>query len=483
MLTEPDKYKPRGIEQFQSLTWEFSNAIGNVSSITDLVSEFMAIVQKSFPGAAGVVFMDKTLDHKMSSELLHIAKEAKIGNPGSIRQNSDACCNDLLCSTIASHIGETRKLLVHGFENDEGFGGMLWVAGEYLDQHAEVFFGSLCLIFECASRWLSPATGLDNQKNSHIVMDMIADSLEMSDIIACIEQVAATDSTVLILGESGTGKELIAKGIHQNSQRRYDQMIKVNCATLPANLIESELFGHEKGSFTGASDRRIGKFEAAHGGTLFLDEIGEMPLELQARLLRALQEREIERIGGNQVIKIDVRVVAATNRNLFKEVEEGRFRADLFYRLNIYPITIPPLRERIEDIRPLALHFLEYFSRKFNKPPVRLHPSAIIELEGYHWPGNVRELEHLIERTVLTNKYSIIKGKTLNDVLMSRKDNSPGDLIKTIDENERFHIMKVLELCRGRVGGSRGAAIKLGVPPTTLYSKMKKLGIKKGFRF
>lgn len=294
--------------------------------------------------------------------------------------------------------------------------------------------------------------------------------------------VAPTDTSVLILGESGTGKERIAATIHQLSPRKRKPFIRVNCATLPANLIESELFGHEKGSFTGATDKRIGRFEQADGGTLFLDEIGEMPVELQVKLLRVLQEKEIERIGGQSSIKINVRIIAATNRNLEKEVAEGRFRLDLYYRLNVFPIALPPLRDRKEDIPALVEHFIEKYNQKTGKKITGLSAQALNTLLTYHWPGNIRELEHLIERSVLLTKSTLIEEVGLLNIGQSTLPTTSDEhRIKTIDENERDHIIAVLKKCNGRIWGAGGAAEMLNVPPTTLNSKMKKLGIRKEY--
>ncbi|MCF0074237.1 sigma 54-interacting transcriptional regulator [Dyadobacter sp. CY261] len=294
-----------------------------------------------------------------------------------------------------------------------------------------------------------------------------------------VNLVASSDSTVLLLGETGTGKELVARAIHSNSPRRNATMVKVNCAALPANLIESELFGHERGSFTGAAERRLGKFELAHKGTLFLDEVGEMPLDIQVKLLRVLQEREIERIGGKNTIKVDVRIIAATNRDLEKEVAEGRFRSDLYYRLNIFPINLPPLRERREDIPLLAAHFISKYAQKAGRKIVSIDQGVIGELVHYDWPGNVRQLEHLIERSVLLST-----GPSLTHVPFPARMRQPEKpeasehaVLKTIDENERDHILKVLKFCKGKVAGDCGAAEILGVHPSTLNSKMKRLGI------
>ncbi|OMP75998.1 sigma 54-interacting transcriptional regulator [[Flexibacter] sp. ATCC 35208] len=240
-------------------------------------------------------------------------------------------------------------------------------------------------------------------------VDIIGNSREMQQVFHLISQVAPADSTVLILGETGTGKELISRAIHNHSPRKDKLLVKVNCAALPIHLIESELFGHEKGAFTGATERRIGKFEIAHNGTLFLDEIGELPLAMQSKLLRVLQEKEIERIGGKSPIQIDFRIIAATNRDLKKEVEAGRFRKDLYYRLDVFPILIPPLRERKEEIPELADYFLQRFTQRSGKPAMRLGDTVREEMMTYHWPGNVRELEHLMERSVLLTNGAVIE--------------------------------------------------------------------------
>jgi formate hydrogenlyase transcriptional activator len=297
----------------------------------------------------------------------------------------------------------------------------------------------------------------------------------LKDVFQLVSNVATSDSTVMIQGETGTGKELIARAIHNTSPRKNKLMVKINCAALPPQLIESELFGHEKGSFTGATERRIGKFELANNSTLFLDEIGEMPLELQVKLLRAIQEKEIERVGGKSVIRTNVRLIAATNRDLQKDVEAGRFRHDLYYRLNVFPINLPPLRERKGDIPALVTSFIQRFSARSGRPALSISPAVVKQLTIYDWPGNVRELEHVIERSVL-----MTQGQTIKEVLLPV--NSGDQLtnvtssVKSLAENEREYILTVLKKCDGKV---RSAAALLGVPPTTLHSKMKKLGIRK----
>ncbi|WP_114938398.1 sigma 54-interacting response regulator [Mucilaginibacter endophyticus] len=294
--------------------------------------------------------------------------------------------------------------------------------------------------------------------------------------------VAPTETSVLILGESGTGKERFAKCIHQLSPRSKKQLVVVNCAALPTHLIESELFGHEKGAFTGAVDKRAGKFEQASGGTIFLDEIGELPLESQAKLLRVLQEKEVEKLGGRETIKVDVRVIAATNCNLEKEVAAGKFRLDLYYRLNIFPIILPSLRERKDDIPVLAEHFIEKYSAMAGRPKLTLSKQALADLMNYNWPGNVRELEHLIERNVLLTRGNVIERIMLPGIIPSSVTPaasvvSIGDKVKSIDENERDYILAILKKCNGRIAGPGGAAELLDVPSTTLNSKMKRLGI------
>ncbi|MET0637312.1 MAG: sigma 54-interacting transcriptional regulator [Chitinophagaceae bacterium] len=309
---------------------------------------------------------------------------------------------------------------------------------------------------------------------------VVGQSPLLMNVFDLTSRVAGSDTSVLILGESGTGKERIADCIHNLSPRGNNPFIKVNCATLPPALIESELFGYEKGAFTGATDRRIGKFEKAHQGTIFLDEIGEMTPDLQVKLLRVLQEKYIERIGSGKITKVNIRVIAATNRNLEKEVSEGRFRLDLFYRLNVFPIVLPPLRDRIEDIPLLAGHFLRLFNSKAGKKIRGISDKVVKRLKAYNWPGNIRELENIIERAVLLARGSIIDDIRLpspvpGNILITNE----GSRIKTIHENERDYIINVLQKCKGRIWGAGGAAETMDLPPTTLASRMKKLAIRK----
>jgi DNA-binding NtrC family response regulator/ligand-binding sensor domain-containing protein len=316
----------------------------------------------------------------------------------------------------------------------------------------------------------------DEIKIVHNFEYIIARSDALKKVLSNVEQVASTDATVLILGESGTGKELVARAVHSISNRTKRPLVKVNCSTLPENLIESELFGHEKGAFTGAISQKIGRFELADGGTIFLDEIGDLPLELQAKLLRVLQEGEFERLGNPKTMKVDVRVIAATNRDLEKAIKNGKFREDLYYRLNVFPIVIPPLRERKEDIPLLVKHFAEKYSAKSGKQVEIVTQNVIDTLQAYHWPGNVRELENIIERAVIISPE---KKLVLGDWLSKSPATSTDDTFTTLDENERKHIIAALELTKWRVSGEKGAAKILGINPKTLQSRMIKLDIKK----
>jgi formate hydrogenlyase transcriptional activator len=309
--------------------------------------------------------------------------------------------------------------------------------------------------------------------------EIVSKSNGFQKVLQQVEKVASTDATVLILGESGTGKELLARAVHNISNRSKRPLVKVNCATLPSNLIESELFGHEKGAFTGAMDRKIGRFELADGGTIFLDELGELPIELQAKLLRVLQEGEFERLGNSKTLKVNVRVIAATNRNLQLAIEKKEFREDLFYRLNVFPITCPPLRERREDIPLLVKHFLQKFEGKMGKKITQVPAPVMDALCAYNWPGNIRELENLIERAMILSPGSELSyGEWLPSVKLTAGHlNTP---LQKLEEVEKNHISEVLRQLNWKVSGENGAAKFLGLNPTTLEARMKKLGIKRG---
>jgi len=340
---------------------------------------------------------------------------------------------------------------------------------------------SLALINSIAYANIGPRQNLHlNEEIASYNGEMVGTSPSFQQIGYLIAKVAPSDTTVLITGETGTGKELTARAIHESSKRAGQVMIKVNCAAIPANLLESELFGHEKGSFTGANERIIGKFELAKQGTLFLDEIGDLSLELQAKLLRVLQEKEFQRIGGSEIIKTDVRVISATNRNLQIEVKEARFRSDLFYRLNVFPIHLPPLRERKADIPNLVNHFIQKLSTKLGNKICGIAPSVLADLLAYPWPGNIRELEHVMERSML-----MAHGDTITDVFLPdtvedvQSTEKSVYKLRSFAENERNYIMYVLQVCSGKINGPGGAASVLGVPASTLHSKIKKYKIPK----
>jgi formate hydrogenlyase transcriptional activator len=351
---------------------------------------------------------------------------------------------------------------------------------------SEFLLGLLSVLVQERADLLSRVAELEKRRESEIgylrseirsdrnLRTLTGDSLAMKNVRAAINQVAPADSTVLILGETGTGKELVARAIHQLSPRRDHLLVSVNCAALSPNLLPSELFGHEAGAFTGATKRRIGRFELAHQGTLFLDEVAEIPPEIQVMLLRVLQERSLERVGGNQAIPVDVRIVAATHQDLSALVQSGRFRADLFYRLNVFPIAVPPLRERPKDIPDLARHFLHHFSRRMNKQVQTIAPAALKRLQEYPWPGNVRELENIIERAMIAAIGSVldVEPSWLSRPIPNSSLN--GDSFHDI---ERQTIQAALQRCHGKIYGPGGAAAALRLKPTTLYAKMRKLGI------
>lgn len=319
---------------------------------------------------------------------------------------------------------------------------------------------------------------LDEINLSNSFQKIIGNSQAIHNSLSKVKQVAPLDATVLILGETGTGKELIARAVHNLSKRKENTFITVNCAALPAQLIESELFGHERGSFTGAVEKRIGKFEVADGGTIFLDEIGELPLEIQAKLLRVLQEKEFERLGGKSTIHSDVRIVAATNRELEKEVELGKFRADLFFRLNVFPIKVPPLRERIDDIPLLVKYFIDVYSKRIGKEVKSIRKNDLDMLMQYDWPGNVRELEHITERAIIISDGTILSFENLLSGSI-KKSEADLDSFRTLVEIEKEHIVSALKITNGKVTGENSAAQILGINGKTLGSRMRKLGIKR----
>jgi len=324
---------------------------------------------------------------------------------------------------------------------------------------------------------------LQELQTEHAYEEMIGQSPAMQRVFTAIDKVAPTDATVLVTGETGTGKELVARALHRHSPRTDEMLVKVNCAALARDVIESELFGHEKGAFTGAIDQRKGRFELADGGTLFLDEVGELPLETQAKLLRALQEQEFERVGGTETIAVDVRVVAATNRALDAEVDAGRFRSDLYYRLNIFPIEVPPLRAREGDVPLLAAHFCEQFGQRMGKPVEGFTSEAVERLAAYAWPGNVRELANIVERAVILASPETPIGADQRGLVLpngppkgATQDGTRGRF-PTLEEAQRHHIQEALDRTGGVIGGADGAAALLGMKRTTLHARMDRLGV------
>jgi formate hydrogenlyase transcriptional activator len=315
----------------------------------------------------------------------------------------------------------------------------------------------------------------DEIKTEYNFEEIIGDSAALRQVLQQIEVVAPTDSTVLVMGETGTGKELIARAIHDRSSRRERTFIKMNCAAIPTGLLESELFGHERGAFTGAIAQRVGRFELADGGTLFLDEVGDIPLELQSKLLRVLQEQEFERLGSTKTIKVNVRLVAATNRDLARMVDERQFRSDLYYRLNVFPLTVPALRDRREDVPLLVRHFAQKFAQRMNRTIDSISNEQMTTLSQYDWPGNVRELENLIERAVILSQGSELRVPL--EKLQPAKPSQASESLPTLEAAERDHIVRALQASNWVIGGSSGAAAKLGMKRTTLQSKIQKLGI------
>jgi formate hydrogenlyase transcriptional activator len=308
---------------------------------------------------------------------------------------------------------------------------------------------------------------------------IIGNSPALESVLDEVQRVAPTDSTVLIQGETGTGKELIARAVHDSSSRFARPFIKLNCAAIPFDLLESELFGHERGAFTGAIAQKVGRFELADKGTLFLDEVGDIPLGLQPKLLRVLQEQEFERLGGTRTHQVDVRLVAATNRNLAEMVKRNEFRSDLYYRLNVFPILLPPLRERREDIPALVSHFVERYGRRMGKQIEHIPPDTMTALSSHPWPGNIRELQNFIERSVIFTSGNVLCSPLTSLKIAAETESQEAT---TLEDAERNHIRKVLEQTRWVVSGPNGAAARLGIKRSTLYFRMQKLGISRSNR-
>ena len=322
---------------------------------------------------------------------------------------------------------------------------------------------------------------------------IVGNSPALESVLQLVRVVAPTDSTVLVLGETGTGKELIAQAIHNVSSRYEQPFIKLNCAAIPTDLLESELFGHEKGAFTGAIAQKIGRFELADKGTLFLDEVGDIPVALQPKLLRVLQEQQFERLGSGRTHKVDVRLVAATNRDLLEMASRNEFRSDLYYRLNVFPISLPPLRERREDIPALVEHFVEIFSRRVGRHIRDIPPETIAAFSSYSWPGNIRELQNLVERAVILSQDGVFRSPLFSSVVQIASSPSPGTTTEpaalltpaaplTLRDSERILVLYALQTTGWVIGGPNGAAVKLGLQRTTLIRRMKKLGIVRPLR-
>jgi formate hydrogenlyase transcriptional activator len=324
----------------------------------------------------------------------------------------------------------------------------------------------------------SPA--LSTRSKAVLTFDLIGSSAKFQTVLEQINLVAPVDSAVLVQGETGTGKEVIAQAIHEASPRRQNRFVALNCAAIPSALLESELFGHERGAFTGAVAQTMGRFQSADRGTLFLDEIGDLPLELQPKLLRALQEKQFERLGGGRTLQVDVRIIAATNQDLWQLVQERKFRADLYYRLNVFPITLPPLREREDDIPLLIEHFVEKFAKRQGKSIRHIPNSAMEFLKSYDWPGNIRELQNVIERAVIMTTGPVLEVQTINPRTTERLVSNLGSTpTGTLEEFERAHITTTLRATNWVVGGRHGAAARLGLARTTLIAMMQRLGIRR----
>jgi formate hydrogenlyase transcriptional activator len=376
-------------------------------------------------------------------------------------------------STASAEIAGRTDVPLNGLDHGEfAFGNNVLSLQTRRDRRAE--FSSRTLVeLENTRAYFELETQPAADRNQ-----IVGNSPALKGVLELVEKVARFDSTVLLLGETGTGKELIAQAIHRQSLRRDRPFVKVNCAALPAELIASELFGHEKGAFTSAMRQRIGRFEAANGGTIFLDEIAELSPEIQVSLLRVLQEKEFERVGGNRTIKTDVRVIAATNKDLHREVHEGRFRMDLFYRLNVFPVCVPPLRERVSDIPVLVDYFAARFGARTGKQITHIEKRSLSAMQQYSWPGNVRELQNVVERCVILADDEVLQVDT--DMLTDESPSIAPTAISTIFRSDRrVEIETVLRETNGRVYGPRGAAARLGLPATTLDSQIRGLRINK----
>jgi formate hydrogenlyase transcriptional activator len=438
-----------------------------------------------FPNGAGVIRQDAVipLDSSLAGYVFR-SGEVRIFGVEEIRAISPETAaimaresiRSLCCLPLTSHRGTLGVLAVGsrqaGFFNDDHLQFFAQAAG----QVAIALENALAYrrIEELNARLAEEKVYLEDEiRTDNRFEEIIGQSRALRAILKQVETVAPTDSTVMIYGETGTGKELLARAIHELSQRRQGTFVKLNCAAIPTGLLESEMFGHEKGAFTGAIAQRIGRFELAHRGSMFLDEVGEIPLELQTKLLRVLQEREFERLGSSRTIRTDARLIAATNRDLARMVEERQFRADLYYRLNVFPITVPPLRDRRDDIPLLVRYFVQQYARRMNKRIATIPSDSMQALARYHWPGNIRELQNFIERAVILSP-----GPALHVPVRELKRGGAGaGEVQTLAAAEKDAILRALRDANGKVGGPDGAAAKLGMKRTTLQARMRKLGI------
>lgn len=451
--------------------------------------KFLRIGYKEYQLINGEGF--QTITGKSSQELSQIYKDTPYDARAGFSNEKDfegVCRTSSLKHLYSSHFGVQSYLAMpmlidYGTPFVFSFYSKSSIA--YSAKHIQFlvrvqqFLGTLIrtIVDDSATRSLASSDVEKTSEEKNPFPGILGKSQPMLTVLDYVKQVAIVDTSILILGETGTGKEQVANHIHRLSSRSIGPLIKVNCAALPIALIESELFGHEKGAFTGADNKKEGRFEQANNGTLFLDEIGDMPLDVQVKLLRVLQEREIQRIGSNTSIPLDVRVIAATNKNLEREIAAGRFRLDLYYRLNVFPITIPPLRDRKEDIPLLARHFTHMFANKHQKQITSISSGAITQLMQYDWPGNVRELENSLERSVI-----LCSSNTLNNVYIQMSASSmlrqnTTAAVKSIEEVEKEHIKQVLIRCNHKISGSGGAAEMLGIPSSTLSAKIKRFGL------
>jgi PAS domain S-box-containing protein len=460
MLDEPVRWDDT-VDKEKVLDYAFDHQ--RVTKVNDAMLAQYGVTREQFLGMTPKDFFkhDLAYGRRVWREFfdrgrLHIQTDERRFDGTPINVEGDYLCFYDAERRITGHFGIQRDVTERMRIEDE-----LRIYREHIEKHAEEL--------ESQNIYLQ-----DELKVERNFGDIVSSAPSMAQVFKSLEMVAATDSTVLILGETGTGKELIARALHSLSKRRDSVMVKVNCGALPIGLAESELFGHERGAFTGAVQQKKGRFELANHGTIFLDEVGELSADIQVKLLRVLQEQELERLGATQTTKVNVRVIAATNRDLHEEVRRGAFRADLFYRLNIFPIQVPPLRERAEDVPLLARHFVTSFARRMGKPIAQIETKAMDRLTSYDWPGNVRELANVLERAVILCQGDVVLAEHVGT--LSRLAPA-ADSFLTLKEMERQHILRALEKTGGVLAGPQGAARLLGMSRSTVWSRIRSLGI------